>query len=309
MLRRTTFVAMGLLLACAGTLVSTPVAHAASYAGDLRVKGPGSTAYHQGYYNSLVGNEGATLTWTFQVVNTGSTLAQFNVQVLDTNTTAPLELYDGSLFVKPLASSPDGYFTKALAPGASQVLTAKMKIPAGAGYHYVSLLRLRPVDNRDFVLDEVAMMGEQAAQAAAQPHSLAVKSGGQPYAGNGFNYEVVTAGTITPTGTATFTAVVKNGGSSPSSTYFHVDGQGVFGCGNFTVTVKQGTKNVTAQATAGTYSTGVLAPGASRTLSISIRALGRAPNCDFDAWQAGTSSSPGTFSSSVTSLVVNIAAA
>ena len=306
MLRRTTFVAMGLLLACAGTLVSTPTAHAASTAGDLRVKGPGNTAYHQGFYNTLVGNEGATLTWTFQVVNRGSTLAQFNVAVVDASEAA-LELYDGSLFLKPLASGPDGYYTKALPPGASQVLTAKMKIPVGPGHYYVSLLRLRPVNDPYALIDEVAMIGNQTAPAATRPHSFAIKSGGQPYAGNGHANALVTAGTISPTGTATFTAVVKNGSQSPASPSFHVDGKGVFGCSNYTVTVKQGTKNVTsAAATYYGYNVGVLAPGASRTFSISIRASGRLAGCEFDGFNA-TTYLPGQTSTYV-GMVVNIAA-
>lgn len=72
MLRKSIFVAMGLVLACTSIVLTSPSAVAASRSGDLRVKGPGGTAYTQGPNVSLIGTAGSTLTYTLQVVNTGS---------------------------------------------------------------------------------------------------------------------------------------------------------------------------------------------------------------------------------------------
>ncbi|QSR27481.1 hypothetical protein CFH99_17810 [Nocardioides aromaticivorans] len=268
-IRRTLVVlVLGAVAVLAASLAVVPSASAASHDGNLVVKGPGGSAYTDGYLVSQVGKEGVTLTYTFQVRNTGSTLAQFRIQINDW-TGAQAHLYDGSLLLKSLASSPDGYYTKAIPAGGNQTLTIKIAVPGGtAAYEHYSTVNLYATDGT--YVDSFYLIAEEPAfLTGATSHDLFIKQGSQAAVGGpGRSYQIATAPTISGTQVATFTAILQNSTSStPATIGFRIDGP--YGCG--TVTVKDGSLDVTAAALAGTYQSPPLAKLGKKNLTVTVK--------------------------------------
>lgn len=245
-------------------LVPAP-AGAVSYQGDLLAKGPGS-AYTQGGAVSLSGSEGATVTFTFQVKNTGTTLAQFKVEIVDYSQ-AEAQLYDGSLALRPLTTS-GGYFTNPIAGGSAQVLTLKVKIPIDdPDYEHITAVVLYSNDGVT-VLDYLSLVAEQAVPTSGTvPNDMFVKVGFQAPVGGQQGYQYMTAPTLSATGTATFNVTLKNSSAPSIRINFSVTDAA---CGH-TLTVKDGSLNVTAAALAGTYQTPTLAQGAKRSLTVTMK--------------------------------------
>ncbi|KRA29682.1 hypothetical protein ASD81_22275 [Nocardioides sp. Root614] len=262
---------MGVVAVLAASLAVVPAASAASHSGVLVVRGPGGSAYTAGHVVSLAGKEGTTMTYTFQVRNTGATLAQYRINIQDW-TGAQAQLYDGTLLLKPLASSPDGYYTKAIPPGGNQTLTLKIPIPVGTvAYEHYSSVRLYGTDG--YFIDEVYLVAEEpAVLTGGSPADLFLKNGSQlAVGGPGRSYQIVTAPTITGTAVATFTVTLQNS-TAPSATIgFQLQNNG--GCGQV-VTVKDGTLDVTAAAVAGTYLSPPLAKLGKRNLTVTVKNLG-----------------------------------
>jgi hypothetical protein len=264
----------GIVAVLAASLTVVPAATAASHSGDLAVKGPGGSAYTRAFAVSLSGKEGATMTYTFQVRNTGTTLAQYRLNVSDW-TGAQAQLYDGTLLLKPLASSPDGYYTKAIPAGGSQTLTLKIPIPVGtAAVEHYSSINLYGTDGfylatRNLIAEEPAVLTGSTAT------DLFVKNGGQlAVGGAGRPAQAMTAPTISGTQVATFTAILQNSTGPTASIGFRIyNSEGT--CGQ--VTVKDGSLDVTAAALAGTYQTPPLARLAKRNLTVTVKNL--APSC------------------------------
>lgn len=259
----------GIVAVLAASLAVVPSASAASHSGDLAVKGPGGSAYTRAFAVSLVGKEGATMTYTFQVRNTGTTLAQYRLNVTDWSG-AQAQLYDGSLLLKPLASSPDGYYTKAIPAGGSQTLTLKIPIPVGtAQVEHYSGITLYGTDgyyiaSRNLIAEEPAVLTGSTAT------DLFVKQGGQLAVGGAGRYQAVTAPTISGTQSATFTATLQNSTGPTASIGFQVFND-ESPCGQ--VTVKDGSVDVTAAALNGTYQTPPLAKLGKRNLTITVKNL------------------------------------
>ncbi|KRA29683.1 MULTISPECIES: hypothetical protein [unclassified Nocardioides] len=256
----------GIVAALAASLLIVPPASAASHSGELLLRGPGASAYTRGYAVSLVGKEGATMTYTFQVRNTGTTLAQYRININDW-TGAQAQLYDGTLLLKPLASSPDGYYTKPIAPGGNQALTLKIPIPVGtaAVEHYSSVYLYGTdgyvLDSRNLIAEEPAVLTGSTAQ------DLFVKNGGQlAVGGAGHPAQVMTAPTISGTQVAVFTATLQNSTAASTTIGFQLYDDG---CAQ--VIVKDGTLDVTAAARNGTYQTPSLAKLGKRNLTISVK--------------------------------------
>ncbi|HWJ11335.1 MAG TPA: hypothetical protein VNS46_18280 [Nocardioides sp.] len=271
--RRTLLVLLaGIVAVLAASLAVVPSASAASHSGDLAVKGPGGSAYTRAFAVSLVGKEGATMTYTFQVRNTGTTLAQYRLNVTDWSG-AQAQLYDGSLLLKPLASSPDGYYTKAIPAGGNQTLTLKIPIPVGtATYEHSSSISLYGTDS--FLLAQRNLIAEEpAVLAGSTTTDLFVKNGGQlAVGGAGRSFQAMTAPTISGTQVATFSAVLQNSTGPTGSIGFHLIDDA---CDQ--VTVKDGSFDVTAAARNGTYVTPPLAKLAKKTLTITVKNI--ATNC------------------------------
>lgn len=271
-IRRTLLVLVaGIVAVLAASLTVVPSASAASHSGDLAVKGPGGSAYTRAFAVSLVGKEGATMTYTFQVRNTGTTLAQYRLHVNDWSG-AQAQLYDGSLLLKPLASSPDGYYTKPIQPGGNQVLTLKIPIPVGtAAVEHYSGISLYGTDGY-FITSRNLIAEEPAVLTGSTATDLFVKQGGQlAIGGAGRPAQAVTAPTISGTQIATFTAILQNSTGPSGSIGFHLFDDG---CGQ--TTVKDGSLDVTVAAKNGTYLTPPLAKGGKRNLTISVKNVGAA---------------------------------
>lgn len=260
----------GIVAALASSLLVAAPASAASHAGELAIRGPGGSAYTRAFAVSLVGKEGATMVYTFQVRNTGTTLAQYRLHVDDWGG-AQAQLYDGTLLLRPLASSPDGYYTKPISPGGNQVLTVKIPIPVGSPqFQHVASIRLYGTDgyfitNRNLIAEEPAVLSGSTAT------DLFVRNGGQLAVG-GRNGQVMTAPTISGTQVANFTVTLQNSSASPASIGFQLFDDL---CGQ--VVVKDGFVDVTAAAKAGTYQTPVLARLGKRNLTITVRNI--QPSC------------------------------
>lgn len=277
---------LGMVAALATALLAVPPATAASHDGLLLVKGVGGSAYTNSYLISQPGKEGATLSYSFQVRNTGTTLAQYRINVLD-DTDLEAQLYDGTLLLKPLASSPDGYYTKAIPAGGNQALTVKVVVPAGTPtYQHYSRIQLAATDGS--FLDYFYVIAEEpAVLTGSTATDLFVKQGGQAaLGGSGHDFQILTAPTISGTTAATFSAVLQNSSAAPSVIGFHL--YSYQGCST-AVTVKDGSLDVTAAALAGTYVTPSLAKAAKKTLTITFKNLG---GCTFDQWYAASKAGP-----------------
>lgn len=263
----------GIVAVLAASLAVVPSASAASHNGDLAVKGPGGSAYTRAFAVSLVGKEGATMTYTFQVRNTGTTLAQYRLNVNDWSG-AQAQLYDGSLLLKPLASSPDGYYTKPIPAGGNQTLTLKIPIPVGtAQVEHYSGITLYGTDGY-YIASRNLIAEEPAILAGSTANDLFVKQGGQlAIGGAGRPTQAITAPTISGTQVATFTAILQNSTGPSTSIGFQLFDDS---CGQ--TTVKDGSLDVTAAAKNGTYLTPPLAKGGKRNLTISVKNIGA--SCD-----------------------------
>lgn len=262
----------GIVAVLAASLAAVPPAAAASHSGDLALKGPGGSAYTRGYAVSQAGKEGATMTYTFQVRNTGTTLAQYRININDW-TGAQAQLYDGTLLLKPLASSPDGYYTKPIAPGGNQVLTVKIPIPVGtAPYQHYSSIDLHGTDGA-FITSRNLIAEEPAVLTGGTPTDLFVKNGGQlAVGGPGRLGQAMTAPTISGTQSAVFTATLQNSTGPTGSIGFQVFTDG---CGQ--LVVRDGTVDVTTAARNGSYLTPPLAKLAKRSLTITVKNI--LPTC------------------------------
>lgn len=266
----------GIVAVLAASLAVVPSASAASHSAALVVKGPNGSAYTAGHAVSLSGKEGALMTYTFQVRNTGTTLAQYRINIQDW-TGAQAQLYDGSLLLKPLASSPDGYYTKALPPAGSQTLTVKIPIPVGtAPYEHYSTVNLFGTDG--FFIDSVYLVAEEpAVLTGATPADLFLKNGSQlAVGGPGRFNQIVTAPTIAGTQVATYTVTLQNSTAPSASIGFWLEYAGA--CGPV-ITVKDGALDVTAASRAGTYLSPPLAKLGKRNLTITVKNIGS--SCDY----------------------------
>lgn len=271
-LRLARFLAI-LSLALTTALISAGPANAASHSGVLVAKANGSL-YTDSLLVSKVGAVGNTLSYGIKIINTGDTLAQFNVKVTDTDSTAPAVLYTGSLVLKPLASSPDGYYTKALAPGASELLTAKVTIPDNAAASYLSRVSLYATDGTELPYQAVYLRSERTVSTGNTSYDVFAKGNNQKFV-SGSRAQVANANTISATGNAQFSVKVMNNGTSPSAIHLKVYDFGY--CSTLTMTAKQGLSDVTAQVADGTYRTPELKPGGSRTIKVSFKAAGACP--------------------------------
>ena len=252
------------LLLVAG-LVSSP-SSAASHAGELRIKGPGTLYSGNGAVVSEAVAAGTTDKFELLVVNTGSTLAQYNIKVSNYGLLANVDLFAGTLVLSPLSSSPDGYYTAPIAPGKSQALTLKVAIPSGSpqGSAVVSV-SLQATDGT--YLGSVTSQTEvKAPTYGTTDADVFAKQGSQPYIGGSVNGQIATAPAINVGGSAVFTVKLQNDGSVPASV-----GASMYTASDCSaVVVKDGTVDITTAMQDGTYSTPVLGVHAARTLKVTF---------------------------------------
>lgn len=253
-----------LAAAVGGLSIAAAPAGAASTSAELQVKGPSGSSFTSGDMVSQVGKEGTALTFTVQVKNTGTDLAQYRVNVQGYGVQPTV--YDGSLALTPLTNS-DGFYTKPLAAGKTQVLTVKFTIPVGDPA-YSNDVAVYLYSTNYYYIDQATLRGEEAAAAGGvSAADMFVKAGSQLAVGGTRDNQIATHTTVSPTTTATYTVTLQNNGTYPNSIVFQLYD---YGCG-YTTVVKDGTVVVTAAAMAGTYQTPVLAKAAKRTLTVTVK--------------------------------------
>ena len=259
--RLSAVLAAAALCTVAALASAPPPAHAAA-SGYLLMKGTGSVYTANNIVNLGV-TPGTSKTWGLKIVNTGSTSQQFKIAVSDGSSNMTSTLLLGSTAV------PKPYFTAPVAPGKSLALNLKISVAAGAPQaEYATFVSLRDPET-NLAIDGATADANATYQTGNKRNDFYVKTGSQPYVG-GSTTQFTTATALKPGNTATFLLRVRNDGGTPAATTLN-DVQN-FDCpGDFTVVVKQGTQDVTAAVAAGTYSTGVLAPGARKELKLTVK--------------------------------------
>lgn len=264
--------------AVAAAVLAAVPAHAASHQGDLLVKGPGSSANTQGPNVTLTGAPGETVTYTFSVKNTGTTLAQYRIQE---DGALPMDVYKGSLILTPLAGSADGYYTVALNPGQSEVFSAKVKVPSVISVDDQSMwenhVNLFATDGA--FLDAVYLYTNQSVATGTGAYSATLTQGGQKPIGGMHSEQAITGPTIAMTGNMTYTLVLRNKSTWETwSPNLRVDTNS---CGGFTVAVKNGITDITGSLTNGNVRNFVLKPGQQVSLAITVKGVNVSRDCAY----------------------------
>ena len=253
----------------ASLAITVPPAHAAA-SGYFLTKGLGSIYSNVGIVNLGVVPGGTAETFYYKIVNTAATAESFEVD-LGGFGVGTATLYKGT------AAVPDEYVTPAIAPGKTLALKVKVTLPAGTPQgEYTGFLDLSdPVSNA--ILDSVVFDANATNETGTKRNDLFLKTGSQPYVGGSFSPQYETAKAIKVGGTATFSLRLKNDGAAPAAIGLaDID---PVSCSDFSLTIKQGTQNVTAAVLAGTYNTGTLAPGVKKELKVTIK-LVSATTCE-----------------------------
>jgi hypothetical protein len=222
-------------------------------------------------------------TFYYKLVNTAPTAESFKVNML------PLDNGSWTLY-KGYTAVPNEYVTDPIAPGRSLSLRVKVTLPAGTpqGQNRAQLVVRNP-DTHNFI-DIASAYAFATNQTGTQRHDLFLKTGSQPYVGGSISTQVETANALRVGNTATFSLRLRNDGASPGAISLG-DETDFTQCGsNYSITIKEGTRNVTAAVQAGSYNTGTLAPGAKKDLRVSIKLLS-APTC-LDTYYGFTASGP-----------------
>lgn len=263
--RRVLAALVGAAVGLVTVLVAAPPAEAAVSASVL-FKGTGSL-YTANPYVSQGVLGGKTATYALKIVNTGTALQQYKLVLAAVPPGLQPRLLVGS------APAPVPYYTTPIAPGGSLVLTVKVDVPSGTAAEQDDFL----INLLDPATSALVAQGGLGVNVTYQSNSnwrnaLYVKTGQQPYAG-GATYTNETATALKVGSTATFVLRVHNddGGTGYASM------KAVFTAAttHFKVTVKDGTQDVTAAFVAGTYSTQVIAPGASKDFKVTVKLLDR----------------------------------
>lgn len=249
------------ILTTAATLaVTVTPAHAAT-SGTLLTKGTGSYYSKSGYIH-LSAARAVLKTFYFKVVNTGSATDQFRVTL---GASAPLsaKLYRGSTLI------PSGTYTPTIASGGSLILTVRASVPAGTPQSsYFANLALTDPETNTLLKSSYAVLQVAAPAKGTRRNDLFLKTGSQKYVGGSASYQYLSSSAIRPGSTATFALRLQNDGTSAAS--ITLDG-GRSTCPQMAVTVRRGITNITGAVRAGTWSTGRLALGASKDLTVTIK--------------------------------------
>jgi hypothetical protein len=179
-----------------------------------------------------------------------------------------------NLLVGPLAQGPGGYFTPPIAAGKTAAFTLKItpqktEVPNDE-WIYGVVLR----DTAGASLDSVAATVEtSSATGGGTSHDMIVNAAGQlPVSAFGLE---VSSPNLKLGGSSSFTVKLKNGGPVASTIPFRAVRSDTCDA-SYAVTVKAGSTDITDQAEQG-YITPTLAPGASKTLTVTIKYLSVTP--------------------------------
>ena len=274
-------------LCAAATVVASAAPANAAASGYLLMKGTGSVYTSNEIVNQGGIPGGTAKVFGFRIVNTGSASQQFKVTLptYGAGTTATL-LLGSTVLPKP-------YYTAPIAPGGTLSFTVKVSVPAGAPQgEYIASFELRDPET-NAVVDTASADVNATYQTGNTGHDLFLKTGTQPFVGGGTVTQFETASPLKVGSSALFTLRLQNDSGSPRA--ITLASLPLSCASDFTVVVKQGTTNVTAAVANGTYSTGVLAPGARKELKVTVKMVA-ASACTGNYLRFGASGSDGSIS-------------
>ena len=262
-------------LAVAALAAASPADAAGAVGGGvLIVHGPGSVYAAPGSIVTAVTTAGGTATYAAEVVNRGTDLAQFTVHLSGFGPGA-LTFTSGSTNITTVAEAERGYFTKLLAPGKSEALTLKVKMPTGTSQITRESGSIELTDTDGNFLNSTSY--ETEIKATTGPYA------GDMYTSTAGESAVITepqvfgadiaAEAIKPNGKTSFTVKVQNDSQTPGQYTLIFDE--FVPCGDptaavFPVSVKVGSTDITPAVEAGAYQTPVLAHGKSLTLTVAV---------------------------------------
>lgn len=267
-------------LVVVGVGLATPsTAESGFYGGSLAVRGPGSVysgssqpsgAEGDAAFVSLAVGAGAIATYGIQVHNTGTELTQYRVLIESADgPPRKTDLLAGSLLLSRLASSPEGYFTDPIAPGKSQTLTLKVTVPAGTPQATLRTnVHLRAINGSAF---DTAWIYTEIKAPASGPHAVDIfaRQGSQPFVGGTEEAQVATAPAVKIGGIATFNVKLQN--NRAVAKYVAAAIPGAPECA--TLTVKDGSVDVTASIVGNVYLTPPVKPGGFRNLTVTMKRI------------------------------------
>jgi hypothetical protein len=266
------------------TIVAGVAPAQAAASGYILTRGTGSLYSSNDIVNQGGIPGGSARTFSYKLANTGSTSQQFKVTTTLYGTGVSSTLLLGSTVL------PAPYYTAPIAPGKTLVLTLKVQVAGGVPQgEYQAYLTMRDPETNG-ILDSAVADVNATYQTGNTNHDLFLKTGTQPFVGGSVG-QFETANAIKAGSTATFVLRLQNNSGTPGAiTLSDVPN---FSCpSSFAVVVKQGSTNVTAAVEAGTYSTGILAPGAKKELKVTVKLL-TATSCT-GAYYGYTASGSGT---------------
>jgi hypothetical protein len=234
-------------------VIASP-AMAASHQGRLQLKGVGPRYSGPGTVVSEAVAAGATDQFAVQVVNTGSTVAQFNIRIVGYGLAAKSDLYSGSSLLTPLASSPEGYYTVVLAPGKAQTFALKVVVPKGTPQGTIkNAVSLYATDGTALGGTSIALTETKAPTYGNTVEDVYARQGSQAWVGdanpgNRLEGQTASAPALVVGGKAVFSVKVQNDGASPNP-YVGIYGFSPAGISCSTFTIMDGTRDVTAEMT------------------------------------------------------------
>ena len=292
-------------LVAVGIVVGGKPAGAASMDGQLRIHATGSIYAGPDAIIAVPTAIGGVATYSLAVVNKGTSLAQFDVTVTPPDG-SNVTVASGSVFTTPLALSSDGYFTKPIAPGKSEILTMKVTTPAGTGKHDLLFGTVQLWStNHDFI-NQVEFVNTVKATAGASTNDIVTTATGSAsvVAEPGpFSTTVTSAQPVKRGGAAVYSVKLQNDGATAAQIHGTLSHDPFCDYG---VVAKVGSVDVTNQLLAGTYTTPLLAHAKFTTLTITVRP-GAFTSCTLE--QDAVSADYGSNDTSVAALLTNLAAA
>jgi hypothetical protein len=272
--------------------VASPASAAGGEQGELLIRSIG-TAYANGPVSApaeRVTTAGTAVTFSVEVLNTGSSTAQFLLRLSPGQTScdpsgcpAPaIALTQGSLNVTASASGANGYYTPPIAPDKLAVLSLKVTPPRTAvpDNAYFELLELDDTAGSRLgtAVADTSIKDSTGTNSYDQYFNAA---GQQPLAAPAgtFSNSVIGMSQAEPLGgTATFTVRLRNDSTTPTEIQYGFLDQTQCNA-DFHIVAKVGTTDVTNAVENGTYFTPMLAHGGQTTITITVKYVSPAKAC------------------------------
>jgi hypothetical protein len=279
-LRAVRAVFAAILLSALFVVAGSGEADAATPSGTIAIKRLGATNY--GEVAGFVANAGGTAQYYLRVRNTGSAVDQFRVKVTtEDHFEVTRTLRKGQTDVTAAASAPQGYLTPAIAPGRSLLLTFVVRVADDANHDGTNFVHTgfdlwSSAD--DVNLDRAAGQTILESTSGITAWDGFVRAGHGRLAG-GSTPDIVFGDALNPGQGTTFTVRLQNDSSAPSTIGLKTSAVSFVCAADWPITVRDGFKDVTTAAKAGTYVTPTLNPGSHRDVTVRITNAGGGPDC------------------------------